>query len=91
MSFYDAALRVLNYVLDYIGIGSSPMKKHLKGFKRVNLEPNETKTAEIPLWGSTLAWWDAKLPGFRVEAEPVRVTIGDSSSDIKLSTRVQVE
>jgi beta-glucosidase len=63
----------------------------LKGFKRVTIQPNETKTVEIPLKASALAWWDEKLPGFRVEAEPVSVMIGDSSSDIQLSTTVRVQ
>jgi beta-glucosidase len=66
-------------------------REALKGFQRVTIEPNETKTVTIPLKASTLAWWDEKLPGFRVEAEPVRVMIGDSSADIQLSTTVRVE
>ena len=66
-------------------------REELKGFKRVTLQPNETKTVEIPLKASTLAWWDEKLPGFRVEAEPVSVMIGNSASDVQLSTTVTVE
>ncbi|MGB8028594.1 MAG: fibronectin type III-like domain-contianing protein [Terracidiphilus sp.] len=66
-------------------------REELEGFKRVNLQPNETKTVEIPLKASTLAWWDEKLPGFRVEAEPVRVMVGNSSSDIAASTTVRVQ
>ncbi len=41
--------------------------------------------------GLALAWWDEKLPGFRVEAEPVSVMVGNSSSDIEASTTVSVE
>jgi beta-glucosidase len=66
-------------------------REELKGFKRVTIGPNETKTVEIPLKASTLAWWDEKLPGFRVEAEPVSLMIGDSSSDIKLTATVAVK
>jgi beta-glucosidase len=65
--------------------------EELKGFQRVAIRPGETKTVEIPLKASTLAWWDEKIPGFQVEAEPVRVMIGNSSSDIQLSTTVEVE
>ncbi len=57
----------------------------------MNVQPNETKTVEIPLKASSLAWWDQKLPGFRVEAEPVRVMVGNSSSDIATSTTVRVQ
>jgi beta-glucosidase len=65
--------------------------EELKGFRRVAVKPGETRTVEIPLKASTLAWWDEKLPGFRVEAEPVSVMIGNSSSDIQLSTELRVQ
>ncbi len=66
-------------------------RQQLKGFKRVGIRPGETKTVQIPLEASKLAWWDQKLPGFRVEPEPVRILIGSSSSDIQLTTEVRVQ
>jgi len=49
----------------------------------------------ITAWSSgkpeARAWWDEKLPGFRVEAEPIRVMIGNSSADIQLTTEVRVQ
>ena len=65
--------------------------EELKGFKRIGVQPGETKTVEIPLQASTLGWWDEKLPGFRVESEPIRVMIGNSSSDIQLTADVRVQ
>ena len=65
--------------------------EELKGFRRVTLEPNQTKTVEIPLKASTLAYWDEKLSAFKVEAEQVDLLIGGSSSDIKLRTTVRVQ
>jgi beta-glucosidase len=65
--------------------------KELKGFQRVSIKPGETRTVQIPLKASTLAWWDEKLPGFRVEAEPVDVMIGNSSVGIQLTTVVRVQ
>ncbi|HEY1648274.1 MAG TPA: glycoside hydrolase family 3 C-terminal domain-containing protein [Terracidiphilus sp.] len=82
---------VVQMYVKHLGTEVEQPREALKGFKRVTLEPNETKTVEIPLKASTLAWWDEKLPGFRVEAEPISVMIGDSSADIKLSTTVRVE
>jgi beta-glucosidase len=66
-------------------------REELKGFKRIGVQPGETKTVQIPLEASTLAWWDQKLSGFRVEAEPVRIMIGNSASDIQLTTEVRVQ
>jgi beta-glucosidase len=64
--------------------------EELKGFQRVTLKPNETKTVQIPLKASTLAYWDEKQARFKVEAEPVSVMVGSSSKDIKLTTEVRV-
>jgi beta-glucosidase len=64
--------------------------EELKGFQRVTLKPNETKTVQIPLKASTLAYWDEKQARFKVEAEPVSVMVGSSSRDIKLTTEVRV-
>ena len=44
--------------------------EELKGFQRVTLKPNETKTVQIPLKASTLAFWDEKQAQLKVEAGP---------------------
>ena len=64
--------------------------EELKGFQRVTLKPNETKTVQISLKASTLAFWDEKRNQFKVEAEPVKLMIGSSSKDIKLATTVNI-
>jgi beta-glucosidase len=82
---------VVQMYVKHLGTKVERAREELEGFKRVTIEPNETKTVEIPLKASSLAWWDEKLPGFRVEAEPVRVLVGNSSSDIEASTTVKVQ
>ncbi|MGC2661048.1 MAG: glycoside hydrolase family 3 C-terminal domain-containing protein [Bryobacteraceae bacterium] len=66
-------------------------REELKGFRRVNIKPNETQTVQIPLKASTLAYWNEKSNEFKVESEPVSLMIGASSSDIKLTTTVHVQ
>lgn len=66
-------------------------REELKGFQRVTVQPNETKTVQIPLKTSTLAYWDEKLRDFRVETEPVKVMVGSSSADLPLSATVRVQ
>jgi beta-glucosidase len=66
-------------------------REELKGFERLTLQPGETKTVDIPLKASALAWWDERLARFRVESEPVSVMIGNSSSDIAASITLNVE
>ncbi|MGB7191356.1 MAG: fibronectin type III-like domain-contianing protein, partial [Acidobacteriaceae bacterium] len=65
-------------------------REELEGFQRVSLAPGETKTVQIPLKASQLAYWDEQQGSFVVEAEPVKLMIGDSSADIKLATTVPV-
>ena len=65
--------------------------KELKGFLRVTVQPNETRTVQIPLKASTLAYWDEKVHDFRVETEPVKVMVGNSSADLPLSATVRVQ
>jgi beta-glucosidase len=65
--------------------------EELKGFQRVMIQPNETKTVQIPLKASSLAYWDEKLRDFRVETEPVKVKVGNSSADLALSATVRIE
>ncbi|HWZ50048.1 MAG TPA: glycoside hydrolase family 3 C-terminal domain-containing protein [Granulicella sp.] len=65
--------------------------QELKGFQRVSLEPNQTKTIEIPLKAEALAYWNEKQARFQVEGEPVQLRIGDSSSDLSLDTTIHVK
>lgn len=65
--------------------------KELEGFRRVSLAPGETQTVSIPLKASQLAYWDVNTHAFRVEKEPVLLMMGDSSADISLQTRIQIE
>ncbi|HVU46887.1 MAG TPA: glycoside hydrolase family 3 C-terminal domain-containing protein [Terracidiphilus sp.] len=82
---------VVQMYVQHLGTKVQQPREALKGFKRVEVAPGETETVEIPLRAATLAWWDEKLHDFRVETEPVKVLIGDSSSDIALSTTVHVQ
>jgi len=65
-------------------------REELEGFQRVSLAPNETKTVEIPLKASQLAYWDVRKNGWVVESEPVKLMVGDSSADIKLSKAIPI-
>jgi beta-glucosidase len=66
-------------------------REELEGFRRVTLDPGQTKTVMIPLKASQLAFWDVGTHAFHVLQEPVRLMIGDSSADIALSATEQVQ
>ncbi len=64
--------------------------KSLQGFKRVTLAPGETRTVQIPLAASQLAYWNTAKQAFTVESEPVTLMVGDSSADIKLKQALPI-
>jgi len=78
------------YVHHLHSVVSRPAEE-LKGFQRISLAPGETRTVTLPLKISTLAWWNDKLNRFVIEKEPVELRIGDSSRNVPLTARIQVQ
>ena len=77
----------------YVGRLSSKVAypaQELEGFQRLTLDPGQTKTAHIPLKAAQLAYWSDARKALVVEAEPIKLMIGESSADIKLSKMVEV-
>ncbi len=64
--------------------------KELRGFKRIALQPGETKTVTLELKGGQLAYWNTAEHRFTVENDRVQIMIGSSSADIKLMKTVRV-
>lgn len=64
--------------------------KALKGFRRITLEPGETRTVDLALDREALAHWNPDLGRFETEAGTVRVMVGSSSADIRLIGQVEV-
>jgi beta-glucosidase len=64
--------------------------KELKGFQRVTLAPNETRTVQIPLKAEALAYWDEASNRWVVEADEVKLMAGSSSADSRLEKTIAV-
>lgn len=56
--------------------------KELKGFKRIFLKPNESKTVTIPLNAHDLAYWSDKDHEWKTDAGKYMIEVGTSSKDI---------
>ena len=65
-------------------------EKALKGFRRVALAAGEKKTVRIPLAASDLAYWDEEKHAWVVEPGSVKLRVGGSSADLKLSRTLRV-
>jgi len=81
---------VVQLYVKHLGSKVLRPRMQLVGFLRVTVQPNETKTVEIPLPASRLACWNPKLQAFKSEAEPVSLMAGDSSASLPLSITVNV-
>lgn len=59
--------------------------KQLRGFKRITLEPRQTKTVTFTLGLEELAFWSVPDDSFRIEAGIYTVRVGGSSDSLPLS------
>ena len=64
--------------------------KELRGFERITLQPNETRTVRLTVKGADLTYWDAGKHSFVVEPDSVRIMLGASSADVRLETTIAV-
>jgi beta-glucosidase len=62
----------------------------LKAFKRLALQPGETKTVVLFLRAKDLAAWDEKSQSWMVETCRVQVCVGASSADLRLKDEIEV-
>lgn len=81
---------VVQLYIKHIGSKIERPDKELKGFKRVTLNPNETRTVSIPVLRENLAYWNIKLHQFVVEKDKIQILIGGSSADIKATQTISV-
>src|SRR5205807_10269307 len=81
---------VVQLYVQHLGSVVERPNKDLRGYRRVTLGPGETRTVELPLRGSSLAYWNPDTHRWVVEAEPVRIQVGASSADIRLDTTIRV-
>jgi beta-glucosidase len=81
---------VVQVYVQHLGSKVERPQKELRGFERVHLARGETKTVQIPLKAQTLAYWDEARSSFVVEEEPIRITVGGSSADVRSERIVKV-
>ena len=64
--------------------------KELRGFERITLRPNETRTVRLPLKGTDLTYWDAAKRSFVLEPGRVSIMLGASSADTRIERTIAV-
>jgi beta-glucosidase len=86
-----AGEEVAQFYVKHLGSKVDRPIKELKGFKRVALEPGESKTVEFPLTAESLAYWGVDRHTFVVEPGRVELSVGGSSADQRLKTEIAVQ
>jgi beta-glucosidase len=81
---------VVQLYVQHLGSRVERPREDLRGERRVTLAPGETRTVEMRLAASSLAYWNAATHGWVVEEEPVRLRVGASSADIRLERTIKV-
>jgi beta-glucosidase len=70
------------YIHDVKSTIDRPVKE-LKGFKKVLLQPGQSKTVTLPVAWKDLAFWDELTHQWKVEPGSYSIEVGSSSQDIK--------
>jgi beta-glucosidase len=70
------------YIRDLVSSVTRPIKE-LKGFKKVWLQPGETKTVALDIKRESLAFYDVSMK-YRVEPGDFEIMVGTSSRDSDL-------
>ncbi|MGH7616971.1 MAG: glycoside hydrolase family 3 C-terminal domain-containing protein [Gemmatimonadaceae bacterium] len=81
---------VVELYAQHVGSKVPRSNKDLRGFRRVSLEPGETKTVRLSLPAASLAYWNASTHAWVVEPDRVLLQVGSSSADARLTKTIGV-
>jgi len=63
----------------------------LKGFRKVMLNPGESKTVELPLDAHSFSYWSEQAHAWKVAPGAFQVMVGDSSASTPLKASVTIQ
>jgi len=82
---------VVQLYAKHLGSKVSRPLEDLRGFRRITLQPGQTKTVRFSLAASSLAYWNETTKRWMNESEPVKLRVGASSADIRLESTIQLQ
>jgi beta-glucosidase len=62
----------------------------LRGYRRITLDPGQSRRVSFTLAGASLAWWDSTAQRWTVEQDRVRLQVGGSSDADRAHTTISV-
>jgi beta-glucosidase len=81
---------VVQLYIQHVGSAVERPIRDLRGYRRLTLAPGETRTVQIPLAISSLAYWDAGNHRWVVEPDQIRIQVGASSADLRLDRNIRI-
>ena len=78
----------------YVGdVESTPIRpvRELKGFRKILLQPGESKEISFTLDKRSFAYWNEEIHDWHVETGEFTIEVGDSSRNLPLCAKVTVE
>ena len=75
------------YVADRTKTYGRPIKE-LKGFKKIYLEPGETKSVSVELDSRSLSYYETKINGWYAKSGEYEILAGNSSDNIQTSAKL---
>jgi beta-glucosidase len=79
---------VVQLYAQHVGSAVPRPVKELKAYKRVTLQPGQTRTVTLPLAARSLAYWNAGQHQWVMERDSVTLLVGSSSADIRASKTI---
>ena len=64
--------------------------RSLAGYQKISLRPGESRRVRIDVSERGLSYWNTTSHGWTVGTGPRTVSVGSSSADLRLNTRVDV-
>jgi len=74
------------YIRDCVSSVTRPVKE-LKAFRKIHLQPGETRTVELPINAESLAFWDVRM-NYVIEPGIFEIMAGNSSRDADLQKTI---
>jgi beta-glucosidase len=81
---------VVQLYVQHVGSQVDRPQQDLRGYARIGLKPGETRTVAFPLTASSLAYWNTNRHAWEVEADSVRIKVGASSADTRLTKTIRI-
>jgi beta-glucosidase len=82
---------VVQLYIDFppIAEGNEPPRQ-LKGFRKMMLQPGESKTIELPLTPRSFSYWSEQTHAWQVATGTFHILVGDSSANTPLSQTLDI-